>query len=119
MDVVALGERRTNDDRQQPRFLGVNTGARAARLAIEADDTSFKAALQSLRHLDAGNAVAASLEFQHVGTNYFDALAPVVAHADRPAIVFQNFNRLIAKLAQFCGVGALESQLNTSALPGT
>ncbi len=84
MNVVALGERRTNDDRQQPRFLGINTGAGAARLAVEADDASFKAALQSLRHLHSGNAVTACLEFQYIGTNCLDPLAPVVAHADRP-----------------------------------
>ena len=100
LHVVALGQRRAGDDRQQPRLLGIDAGAGAARLAVEADDAAFEAAFQGLGHLDARDAVAAGLEFEQVGTNHFLALAPIAAHAHGPAVVFENLHRLIGEFAQ-------------------
>ncbi len=115
-DVVALGQGRTSDDRQQPRLLRVDSRAGAARLAVEADHASFKAAFQGLGHLDARDAVAACLEFEQVGADDLFRLAPVAAHGHSPAIVFEDFLRPIGELAQFRGIGTSEPRLDAPAL---
>ena len=90
VDVVALGQGRTNNDRQQPRLLRKNSRAGAAWLSVESDRAAFKAALQGLGHFDAGNAVAACLEFEQIGADDHFLLSPIVAYADRAAIIFKN-----------------------------
>ena len=115
-DVFALGQRRTGDDRQQPRLLREDAGAGAARLAVEADHASFEAGLQRLGHLDARDAVAPGLEFEQVGADHLHPLAPVAADAHRAAIVLENVHRLIAELAQFRRIGAAEPRLDAPAV---
>jgi hypothetical protein len=64
-----------------------------ARLAVEADHPSFEAGFQSAGHLDALDAVAACLEFEQVGADDLNALAPVAAYAHRSAVVFGGVSR--------------------------
>ena len=100
---------------RKPRLLRIDACADAARLAVEADHTSFKATFQGLGHLNARDAIAACLEFEQVGADDFRTLAPVAAHEHRPAVVLENALRLIGEYAQFLGIGTLEPQLNASA----
>ena len=97
-DVVALGQRRAGDDRQQPRLLREDARAAHARLAVEADDAPFKAGFQCLGHFDARDAVAAGLQLEQVGANHLLALAPVAADAHRAAVVFEDSHRLVGEL---------------------
>jgi hypothetical protein len=112
---LALGQGRAGDDRQQPRLLRIDSRAGAARLAVEADHAPFKAALQSLSHLRARDAVAACLELEQVGADDFFTLTPVAAHEHRPAVVYENALRLVGECAQLCGIGASKPRLNAPA----
>src|SRR5262249_41053785 len=80
-NIVSLVQRRTGNDRQEPGFLRVDSRGGAARLPVKANDAPFKAGLQGLCHLNAGDAVAVCLQFEYVGTNHFFTLEPVVPHA--------------------------------------
>src|SRR5215475_1062294 len=100
-DVLALAHRWTSNDGQETRFLCKDAGADPTRLAVEADGTPFKAGLQSLRHLDARDAIASCLKFEHVRTNHLHWLPPVATHTYRPAVIFKNFLCLISQLSQY------------------
>src|SRR5262245_18433582 len=84
-NIFTLPPRRTRHDRQKPRFLGVSACAGATGFAIEPDDATFKAALQSVGHFHTGDAVAPCLEVEQFGTNHFHRLAPVISHTHSPA----------------------------------
>src|SRR5262249_50988653 len=117
LNVVALGLGRAGDDGQQPRLLREGARAGAARLAVEADHAALKARFQGSGNLDARDAVAARLELGSVGAAGLDALAPVVAHAHRPAIFLEHFPGAVAQLAQLRGVGAAEARLDAPPPP--
>ena len=117
--VVALVQRRSGNDRQQPRFLRENPGPRVAGFAVESHGASFKTPLQSTGHLDPGDTIAAGLVFQQFGTDDLHAVAPIAAHANGSAIVLQDLHGLIPKLTQHRGIGSAQTHLNASAGAGS
>ena len=117
-DVFALGERRAGDDRQQARFLRIDSAAAAARLAEEADDAAFEAGCEGGGHIDALDAVAAGLQLEQVGANHLLALAPVAADRERAAIIFEDRLGLVGERAEDGRIGTAEAGLDAAAGAG-
>src|SRR5262249_968371 len=67
--ILALLQRRTRDDRQQPRLLREETGACAARLTIKTRHATLQTAFDRLRNIDARDAIAGLLEVEYLGAN--------------------------------------------------
>src|SRR5262245_11842061 len=115
--VVALGQGRTSDDRQQPGLLREDSHAGGGWLAVEADHAPFKTAFQGPGHLDARDAGSAGLEFEQVGADDLDPLTPIAAHALCPAVLLEHFPCLVAQFVQFRRIGTAEARLDPPALP--
>ena len=119
VDIAALGEGRTGNDRQQPRFLRINARAAVSRLAIKANVPSVKSGLQRLGHFHPGDSVSQCGLLEQLGADHFFTLPPVLAHAHGAAIIPDDLDRLVGERAQTVRIGAAEPRLDAPALSRT